>query len=96
MLFFFPDYIQGLGGYDPSPANMKWAAAGPRVQLWHCPINSSRDDIDPLFQNDGNQLLFASKPDWKSIGGYDVYVVYFKEQITDQFAYTEDLPCSKD
>ena len=96
VLFFSSDYIQGLGGYDlfASKYEVGSRAWGPRVQLG-LPINSSRDDIDPQVSNDGNQLLFASNR-LESIGGYDVYVAYFKEQITDQFAYTEDLPMFQD
>ena len=92
VLFFASDYIQGLGGYDIFASKFEltknqWTA---RIQLG-MPINSPRDDIDPQVSNDGNQLLFSSNR-LESYGGYDVYVAYFKEQITDQFVYTEDLP----
>lgn len=92
VLFFSSDHVQGLGGFDIfasryDQALSKW---GERVQLGQ-PINSSKDDLDPMVSNDGNQLLFSSDR-IEGFGGYDIYVAYFKEQITDQFNYIEDLP----
>lgn len=92
VLFFCSDHAEGLGGFDIfasryDAASGKWTD---RVQLGQ-PINSSKDDEYPIVSNDGNQLLFSSNR-LGGYGGYDVYVAYFKEQITDQFTYTEELP----
>ena len=90
--FFSSDYIQGLGGYDLSPANMKWAAAhGDPAFSLACLSIAAAMILTHKFQMTAINCCFASNR-LESIGGYDVYVVYFKEQITDQFAYTEDLP----
>ncbi|MBK8702071.1 MAG: PD40 domain-containing protein [Saprospiraceae bacterium] len=91
-LFFSSDFINGLGGFDIfaskyDPASKKWSE---RINLG-IPINSSKDDIDPLVSNDGNQLLFSSNR-LDGFGGFDLYMAYFKEQITDQFNYIEELP----
>jgi len=96
VLFFSSNHINGLGGFDvfASRYDLNSGTWTERVQLGQ-PINSSKDDIDPMVSNDGNQLLFSSNRT-EGFGGYDIYVAYFKEQITDQFNYIEDLPMFAD
>jgi outer membrane protein OmpA-like peptidoglycan-associated protein len=96
VLFFSSNHVNGLGGFDvfASRYDLNSGTWTERVQLGQ-PINSSKDDIDPMVSNDGNQLLFSSNRT-EGFGGYDIYVAYFKEQITDQFNYIEDLPMFAD
>lgn len=91
-LFFTSNHINGLGGMDifASQYNTSTRTWSNRINLG-IPINSTKDDIDPLITNDGTQILLSSNRIGGN-GGFDLYVAYLKDQLNDQFVYTETLP----
>jgi outer membrane protein OmpA-like peptidoglycan-associated protein/tetratricopeptide (TPR) repeat protein len=91
-IFFSSNDINGYGGADIFASQYitekkMWSS---KINLG-LPINSTKDDIDPIVSNDGSQILLASNR-IESIGGFDLYIAYLKDQLGDQFAYTETLP----
>lgn len=55
------------------------------------PINSAGDESSIQLSKDGNQALVSSDRVGGN-GGYDLYLMYLREQVTDQLRYTEALP----
>lgn len=91
-IFFSSDHIKGCGGYDLYASkydfeNKSWSD---RINLG-LPINSPKNDADVIVSNDGTSLLLSSDR-LGGNGGFDIYIAYLKEQLSDQFAYTEELP----
>ena len=88
-LYFSSDRINSLGGYDLFHCQFElntgqWSS----VKNLGPPINSTKNDIDPLVSSDGNQLVFASDR-IGGFGGYDLQMAYLKTQVTDQISYAE-------
>jgi len=94
-LFFSSDRIEGFGGFDIfeatySPETSSWQTA----RNIGIPINSAMNDSNFSLSSDGMTAIFASNR-IGSIGGYDLYLAYYKDQVVDQLMYTETLPFIK-
>lgn len=76
-LFIVSDRIGGLGGKDiyvsKKMSDSTWGA----LQNIGAHINSEYDEVSMSLSNDGNTMCFSSNGD-KSIGGFDVFVIYKK------------------
>jgi outer membrane protein OmpA-like peptidoglycan-associated protein/tetratricopeptide (TPR) repeat protein len=89
LLFFSSNRLEGFGGFDLfyspySSAQHKWEVPsnlGPK-------INSPMDDKDLFVSRDGTIGMFSSNR-YGGFGKFDIYQVYFKEQVIDQLEYTE-------
>jgi outer membrane protein OmpA-like peptidoglycan-associated protein len=91
-LFFSSNRIESFGGFDIYVSdfdldNQSWTTP---FNLG-IPINSAGDDKKFSVSSDGMTAIFSSdRPD--SYGGNDLYLAYFKDQVTEQLMYTEELP----
>ncbi|MFT6333764.1 MAG: outer membrane protein OmpA-like peptidoglycan-associated protein [Saprospiraceae bacterium] len=91
-LFFSSDRIEGFGGFDIFEANyisesISWNPA----QNVGTPINSPLDDNNFSLSFDGMTAIFSSNR-IGTLGGHDLYLAYYKNQVMDQLMYTENLP----
>jgi outer membrane protein OmpA-like peptidoglycan-associated protein len=91
-IFFSSNRIESLGGFDIYEANYNM-----EKKKWEIPtnlgipINSAMDDCSFAVSADGmTAILSSDRPG--SEGGSDIYMVYLKNQITQQLMYTEELP----
>lgn len=90
-LFFSSNRIESFGGYDvfkssfDSPTKSWTSADNAGMQ-----INSAGNDIGLYLSRDGN-TAFLSSDRKEGFGGYDLYVVYFKNQIKAQLNTTNTL-----
>ena len=55
------------------------------------PINSPLDDNHFSLSFDGMTATFSSNR-IGTLGGFDLYLAYYKDQVMDQLMYTETLP----
>jgi len=91
-LFFSSDRIDGFGGHDIFVSDYN-----PTVSNWNlatnlgAPINSPSNDLYYSVSNDGMTAILSSDR-MNGIGGYDLYIAYYKEQVMEQLMYTETLP----
>lgn len=90
-LFFTSDRLEGYGNNDIfksvfNPVTSLWSAPT-NVGL---PINSPSDESDIEISADGTNMMFTSNR-VGGIGGKDLYITYFKEQVLDQLDYI-DVP----
>lgn len=88
-LYFSSDRNESFGGFDVFSStftNGRWSDP----QNAGNPINSSGNDIHFQISTDGTMALFASDR-ITSLGGFDIYVCYFKDQLTNQFDIV-DIP----
>jgi outer membrane protein OmpA-like peptidoglycan-associated protein len=88
LIFFSSNRKEGYGGFDifysSYSANKEWG----NVVNIGLPINSPADDKDFFIASDGNQAIMSSNR-INGIGGYDLYLVYLKNQILDQLEFVE-------
>ncbi len=90
-LFYSSDRIESLGGYDLFESSYDGTS-----NSWNdfvnlgLPINSTTDDTDIELASDGLNAIFTSDR-VGSLGGKDLYIAYFKEQIFDQLDFI-DVP----
>ncbi len=90
-LFFSTNRIESFGNFDIYSTDYnvktkKWTSP----KNLGVPINSSMDDKNFSISTDGMTAVFSSdRPD--SYGGSDLYMAYFKNQVTEQLRYTEEL-----
>ena len=91
-LFFSSDKIEGFGGFDIFEANyISESSSWSPADNVGTPINSPLDDINFSLSFDGMTAIFSSNR-VSSLGGYDLYLAYYKDQVMDQLMYTETLP----
>lgn len=89
-LYFSSNRLQGFGGYDLYKSTYNSNSWENAINLG-LPINSPRDEKDIYLTFDGTQAIYSSnRPDGN--GGFDLYLIYWKDQVYDQLAYTESLP----
>ena len=89
LIFFSSNKKEGYGGFDIfyssySRSNKDWDDV---VNLG-LPINSPADETGFFVSADGNQAIMSSNR-VNGLGGYDLYVLYLKNQILDQLAFAE-------
>jgi hypothetical protein len=89
LLFYSSNRLEGIGGFDVfysaySTSKLSWT----KGKNLGAPINSSTDDKDLFISSDGNQAVLSSNRKG-GIGGFDLYMIYFKDQIIDQLEYLE-------
>lgn len=89
MIFFSSDRIESLGGFDFFKA-IHVSGDTWKVQNLGAPINSPKNETDFELLSDGMSAIFTSDR-IESIGGKDVFIAYFKDQIIDQLSYI-DMP----
>ncbi len=88
-LYFSSNRIEGFGGFDIFESTFDGA--------WHpaknigLPFNSPKDDLGFSLFDDGTACYFYSDRSG-TLGGYDIFQGYFKDQVNDQLMYTETLP----
>lgn len=91
-LFFSSDRLEGFGGFDIFESNFR-----PESANWEAaknigtPLNSPMDDKDFSLSFDGMTAIFSSDR-IGTLGGYDLFLAYYKDQVMDQLMYTETLP----
>jgi outer membrane protein OmpA-like peptidoglycan-associated protein len=91
-IFFSSDRIESFGGLDIFESNYR-----PEAGLWGIaknvgtPINSPMNDTNISFSFDGMTAIFSSDR-IGTLGGYDLFLAYYKDQLMDQLMYTEELP----
>jgi len=90
-LYFSSDRLESFGGFDIyetsfNSQNGKWTVPS-NLKM---PINSPADDLWFTVSADGNSALLSSNRE-ESIGGYDIFLSYLKNQVTDQLKYTESV-----
>ena len=91
-LFFSSDRIEGFGGFDIFEANYSAEASTWSVaQNIGTPLNSPMNDINFSLSYDGMTAIFSSDR-IGTVGGFDLYQAYYKDQVMDQLMYTETLP----
>ena len=90
-LFFSSDRIESFGGFDIyvsdyNVSSQNWVPP----QNVGIPINSTKDDRDFSVSSDGMTAIFSSdRPE--SFGGKDLFFAYFKNQVTVQLMYIEEV-----
>jgi hypothetical protein len=89
LLFYSSNRLEGLGGFDIfyssyATSNLSWV----KGKNLGSPINTTCDDKELFISADGTQGVFSSNRKG-GLGGFDLYLIYFKDQITDQMEYIE-------
>lgn len=89
LIFYSSNRKEGCGGFDVfyssfSAIHKDWDIP---VNLG-LPINSPSDDIGFFIASDGNQAIMSSNR-INGLGGFDLYLVYLKNQIIDQLEFVE-------
>ncbi len=95
-LFFSSNREESFGGYDVfkstfSPQTKSFQSAKNLGQ----PINSAGNDIGMYLSKDGRSAYLSSDRK-QGFGGYDIYTVYFKDQIVGQLNKSAQLAFLKD
>ena len=90
-LYFSSDRLESFGCFDIYSADYNFDSNQWSVpENLGFPINSAMDDRSFSLSSDGMTAIFSSnRPD--SHGGNDLYLAYFKNQVTHQLLYTEDV-----
>jgi outer membrane protein OmpA-like peptidoglycan-associated protein len=89
-MFFVSDRLEGFGGYD-----IFRSIYNTTTKLWTepinqgLPINSPNDELDIELSADGTNMMFVSDK-IGGIGGKDLYICYFKDQLLDQLDYIDE------
>lgn len=92
LLYFSSNREESLGGYDVFSA--KYSSEEKKFKSSKnlgIPINSPMDDLYFYLSKDGMSANFSSDRK-ESIGQLDLYVAYFKKQITEQQGLAPELP----
>ncbi|MEZ4909923.1 MAG: OmpA family protein [Saprospiraceae bacterium] len=86
-LFFTSNRNESMGGFDIFIAKhisgQEWT-----VENLGTPINSPLDESDIEISPDGMSAIFASNRT-QSVGGQDLFISYFKDQIIEQLLFVE-------
>ncbi len=91
-LFFSSDKIEGFGGFDIFESEyVIESSVWSQPKNVGVPINSPMDDFNYSLSFDGMTGIFSSNRIGTE-GGYDLFLAYYKDQVTDQLMYTENLP----
>lgn len=91
-LYFSSDRLESMGGFDIFESTFGQETGGwSAPQNLGLPINSGDDDIHYSISADGTVGMFSSNRS-TSMGGYDLFMTYLKEQITEQLSFTDQLP----
>lgn len=88
ILYFSSDRTETFGGYDIFFTAFTSKTGWKEAQNIGPPINSSGNDVDMELSFDGMSAIFTSDR-VESMGGKDLYIAYFKDQVVGQLAYTE-------
>ena len=94
-LYFSSNRIKSMGGFDVYATDF-----GLETGTWSLPtnlglpINSPRDDIYFRLAADGLSGILSSNR-MESMGGHDLFMVYFKNQIQDQMNLSFTMPFLK-
>jgi outer membrane protein OmpA-like peptidoglycan-associated protein/tetratricopeptide (TPR) repeat protein len=92
LLYYSSDRENSIGGYD-----IYYATFGVEKSGWNSgnnmgyPISSPGDDLFFRLDKDGRSALFSSDRK-NSLGGDDIFVVYLKDQVIEQSAYSSFNP----
>jgi len=95
-LYFSSNRIKSMGGFDVYESDF-----GLETGVWSTPknlglpINSPRDDVYFRLAADGLSGVLSSNR-LESIGGYDLFMVYFKNQVQDQMNLSYTIPFLKE
>lgn len=94
-LYFSSNRLNSMGGFDVYETDF-----GLETGVWSIPsnlglpINSPRDDVYFRLSADGLSGVLSSNRQG-SLGGYDLYMVYFKNQIEAQMNLSYTIPYLK-
>lgn len=94
-LYFSSNRINSMGGFDVYESDF-----GLETNIWSkphnlgLPINSPRDDIYFRLAADGLSGILSSNR-LESMGGHDLFMVYFKNQVQDQMNLSYSIPFLK-
>lgn len=94
-LYFSSNRLNSMGGFDVYESNF-----GLETNVWSqpsnlgLPINSPRDDVYFRLAADGLSGILSSNRE-ESMGGYDLFMVYFKNQVQDQMNLSYTIPYLK-
>lgn len=91
-LYFSSNRRGGMGGFDVwqsvyDPRNLQWGAPlnlGP-------PVNTPSDELQFRLSDEGRSAFLASNRLFDNYGEFDLYAVFFREQIT---AHAPETPCA--
>lgn len=84
-LYFSSDNLHSIGGFDIFKSRYQ-----PEAQQWSepqnlgIPINSAGNDLYFRLSNDGLAGIFSSDRKIDNLGGQDIYLCYFKGELTEQ------------
>lgn len=94
-LYFSSNRIKSMGGFDvyATDFGLETGSWSPPMNLG-LPINSPRDDIYFRLAADGLSGILSSDRK-ESIGGLDLFMVYFKNQVPDQMDLSFAVPFLK-
>jgi outer membrane protein OmpA-like peptidoglycan-associated protein len=92
LLYFSSNRQESIGGYDIYFASYgiergKWT----RAENIGMPISSPGNDKYYRLSDDGRSAIFSSDRS-ESIGGYDLFVAYLKNQVYEQLSYVATVP----
>jgi len=91
-LYFSSNRLNSMGGFDVFESDF-----GLETNVWSqprnlgLPINSPRDDVYFRLAGDGLSGILSSNRQ-ESLGGYDLFMVYFKNQVQDQMNLSYTIP----
>lgn len=94
-LYFSSNRINSMGGFDVFESDF-----GLETGVWSdahnlgLPINSPRDDVYFRLAADGLSGILSSNRQ-ESMGGHDLFMVYFKNQVQDQMNLSYAIPFLK-
>ncbi len=94
-LYFSSNRINSMGGFDVFESDF-----GLETNVWSephnlgLPINSPRDDVYFRLAADGLSGILSSNR-LESLGGHDLFMVYFKNQVQDQMNLSYAMPFLK-
>lgn len=94
-LYFSSNRINSMGGFDvyESDFGLETGNWSQPINLG-LPINSPRDDVFFRLAADGLSGIMSSNR-MESLGGHDLFMVYFKNQIQDQMNLSYTVPFLK-
>ncbi|MEO6189660.1 MAG: hypothetical protein ABIO44_04080, partial [Saprospiraceae bacterium] len=85
-LFFSSNDLESIGGYDVFKVKFK-----PESNNWSIkenlgiPINSAGNELQFRLDRSGRSGVFSSDRWDKTIGGKDIFIAYFKDELEEQF-----------